>query len=286
MTNGAQTLGSLADVNDRSLLDQARIPIRVIESADPELIGNIIRFNNTQNPIKPWELRVLDRVQMRIRDEFKDQLDITYHFRRGTSRSSIQYVHLSKLAPWLSAFHDEPIRAHRNSPELFENERIYRALFNDESDVHHLLAVYRIGEAFGEAKDRYRTLVNNQQASPVEEEMYGYFRYGAFTTALIYLASEVLVEIFGGSRSVKIRLRLERSYESDRESTIEHLQRLVKFTLAPIPSELAENDAYAQLRTDPGITRLRERVLVTVRQMDALQEDAIRALRKGWTLAS
>ena len=161
----------------------------------------------------------------------------------------------------------------------------FRSLFNEESNARHLLAVYRIGEAFGQAKDRYRSLVNSGQATPVDEQLYGYFRYGAFTTAVIYFASEVLVEILGSSLISKNQIRLQDEYEGDRQAAIEHLQRLVEFTLAPIPSELEGSDGYAALRTDAGIKKIRQRILVTVRQLRALQEEAVSALSDGLTVA-
>ncbi len=282
VTNGAQTLGSLAEVVDQKQLETAMIPIRVIASDNPSLIENIIRYNNTQNPIKPWELRVLDPVQARIEEDFKTKLGITYQYRRSRSRILVQNVHLSKLAPWLDAYNGQPTRAHRNSPELFENERLYRDLFNDEADVRHLLAVYRLGEAVGATKDYYKQKVKEETASEAEAELYDYFRYGAFTTVAIFLASEVVSEIVGGGRAVKGRLKLTARYEKDRELTIEYLRKVVEVALAPIPSELEEGDAYGKLRTEAGVATLRDRVQVSVRQLKALQADAVEALVEGF----
>ena len=284
VTNGAQTLGSLSDVKDRSVLNEVQLPVRVIESDNPTLIEKIIRFNNTQNPIKPWELRVLDPVQMRIQEDFQTNLNITYQFRRGTGRSSVQHVHLSKLAPWLAAFNGDPIRAHRNSPELFENEKIYRSLFNGSTDVRHLLAVYRIGEAVGATKDRYRGLIKDEDATETQEQLYGFFRYGAFTTAVIYFASEVLLEIFGSGSSAKQNLRLVPTHENDRQLAIAHLQKLIEFTIAPIPAELIGPDSYARLRTEAGIATIKRRIQATVGQIRAVQEDILTSLVEGLEL--
>ena len=284
VTNGAQTLGSLSDMKDRSVLDDVRLPVRIIESNSPTLIEKIIRYNNTQNPIKPWELRVLDPVQVRLQEDFKNRLDIVYQFRRGGGRTSVQNVHLSKLAPWLASFNGDPIRAHRNSPELFENERTYRALFNENSDVHHLLVVYRIGEAVGETKNRYKILANSDEPNEADRQLYSYFRYGAFTTAVVYFASEVLLEILGAGQNAKKSIRLVPTYEDDRDSAINYLRRLVEFTIAPIPSELEGIDAYAALRTETSIGSLRDRIQVSVRQMRALREEVLESLVEGLSI--
>ena len=280
VANGAQTLGSLSRVKDRSTLNDVMLLVRVIES-DPSMIENIIRFNNTQNQIKPWELRVLDPMQARIQEDFATAVGVTYQFRRGLGRNLQEHVHLSKLAPWLAAFNGEPIRAHRNSRELFEDEKSYRSLFNSNSEVRHLLAVYRIGEAVGATKDHYREKVVNETASTTEETLYGYFRYGPFTTVVIYLVSEVLAELFGGGPNVKGQLRIDAPYETDRDSTIAQLRRLVEFTVAPIPTVLDGKDAYAELRTMPGVLGLRGAVQVYASQFKTLNEDMINSLKRG-----
>ncbi|WP_420444364.1 AIPR family protein [Candidatus Poriferisodalis sp.] len=282
VTNGAQTLGSLTSVDSRETLNDVLLPVRIIESADPTLIENIIRYNNTQNPIRPWELRVLDRTQARIQDEFDQELGIAYQFRRSIVRTSSQDIHLSKLAPWLAAFRGEPVLAHRNSPQLFENERTYRALFNDETDIHQLLLVYRLGEAVGATKDKLRRTVQDGRATEFQSKSYGYFRYGAFVTAVIYFASEVLSESLGIQRQSKDQLRLKPDLASDRALAIAYFQRLVEFTIAPIPTSLDGSEAYSRLRSEEGIAAVRDRVLVTVAQMRAAQQDAaLDALTEG-----
>ena len=110
--NGAQTTGSVvtaaaggSDVSDVNVL------VRVIRSNQPELVRRIIRFNNTQNPIKAWELRVIDPIQDRLRQDF-DGIGITYQLRRGYERRSASDVHYDQLGPFLSAFYGDPRLLH------------------------------------------------------------------------------------------------------------------------------------------------------------------------------
>ena len=83
---------------------------------------------------------------------------------------------------------------------MFENEQRYRSLFNDQANVRHLLLVYRLGEAVAATKDEYKNLVKSQEANETQETIYGYFRYGVFTNAVIFLVAELLSEITGGGQ--------------------------------------------------------------------------------------
>jgi hypothetical protein len=279
--NGAQTLGTLTEVAEGQDLDKVVVPARIIESSDQTLIEQIIRFNNTQNPIKPWELRVLDPVQTRLQSEFKERFGINYQFRRGATRRAADDLLVEKLGPWLNSFYGDPNTSHRNSPELFDNDVKYRSLFSDASDSRNLLFVYRLGEAIAATKDEYRRAVDAETASATESTLYGFFRYGAFTHIALYLCGELLAEVFGGGPGVKNRFALSEDLEKDRDKAIESLMRVVKFALTPIPSELGEDDAYGRMRTIAGQTKLADRVKVTVGQMRGVDESVVGRLQEG-----
>jgi len=279
--NGAQTLGSLSDASKEVPIDDVRVLVRVVESDNEDLVQQIIRYNNTQNPIKPWELRVLDPVQKRIETDFKEKLSVTYQFRRGLGRRAAEDVLCEKLGPWLNSFYGDPITSHRNSPELFDNETKYRSLFNESQDVRHLLFVYRLGEAIGATKDQYRRSTEEGTASETDATLYGYFRYGAFTHVVLHLCAEMLAELFGGGPNVKKRFTLSHPLSRQRDDAISALKRVVGFTLAPIPSELANKDAFQELRSSPGIESLADRVRVSLSQMRSVSPDIVARLKEG-----
>lgn len=279
--NGAQTLGSLAEAAQSGSVKDVKVLVRVVQSDDEQLVPQIIRYNNTQNPIKPWELRVLDPVQKRIERDFADKLSITYQFRRGLERRAPEDVLCEKLGPWLNSFYGDPLTSHRNSPELFDNETKYRSLFSDSSDVRHLLFVYRLGEAIGATKDGYRRSLEQDTASETDATVYGYFRYGAFTHVVLHLCAQMLAELFGGGPGVKKRFILSDRVARDRDTAVALMKRVVKFTLAPLPSELAETDAYEQFRSTTGIANLANRVRVSVSQIQSVQPEIVDKLREG-----
>jgi hypothetical protein len=281
VVNGAQTLGSLSDASKEVPIDDVRVLVRVVESDNEDLVQQIIRYNNTQNPIKPWELRVLDPVQKRIETDFNEKLSVTYQFRRGLGRRGAEDVLCEKLGPWLNSFYGDPITSHRNSPELFDNEAKYRSLFNESQDVRHLLFVYRLGEAIGATKDQYRRSTEEGTASETDATLYGYFRYGAFTHVVLHLCAEMLAELFGGGPNVKKRFTLSEPLSRHRDDAISALKRMVGFTLAPIPSELANKDAFQELRSSPGIESLADRVRVSLGQMRSVSPEIVARLKEG-----
>lgn len=255
VTNGAQTIGALEQASVGGAdLSKVQVHARFVQSS-PALIESIIRFNNTQNPIKAWELRVLDQTQKRLIEEFQSQLGLTYVNRRGTTRVTHDQIHISRLAPWLSSFNGDPQTAHRNSPELFEDDARYNSLFGQHSDVRHLLLAYRIGEAVIGVKNHLKSLVKAETATDEQQTMYGYFRYGAFSYALISLVADVVVELKQEGAAARSRLYLSAEVESDREAAIEYLSTIVRWVLRPLPKALEEKDAFAVFRSD---TQLRE----------------------------
>ena len=279
--NGAQTLGALHDAVQRGAIDQVQLLVRVVESRDDDLVQDIIRYNNTQNPIKAWELRVLDPVQQRIRQDFEFKLSITYQFRRGLGRRGAQDVLFEKLGPWLHSFYGDPLTSHRNSPQLWDYERTYRYLFSDTTDVRHLLFVYRLGEAVGGVKDEYRAATEQGTANETDATLYSYFRYGAFNHVAIHVCAETLAEVFGGGPQVKKRFILSEASVGSRETAMETLKRIVKFSLAPIPAQVSGGDAYEHFRSSEGISNLASHVRTTVNQMRGVSPEIVDKLKDG-----
>ncbi len=281
VVNGAQTVGSLGtlkDVDLTSVLLQARI----VEVHDPGIATNIIRFNNTQNPIKAWELRAIDPVQNRISDDFQNVYSLTYQIRRGTSRRTVQDVHFEKLAPWASAFYGDPYTPYRNRRELYESDGRYADIFNHESSVRNLLFVYRVGEAVSDLKDRLREKVLDESATDNDRSLYGYFSYGAFQYVLVYLVSRVIeTAVPGVGANVPRRVTMTDAVTlADRQAAIDALAGLVRFTAAPIPFSVGE-DAYGVFRSADEVRKLARTIEASVQQQEALAPGTVAKLTSG-----
>lgn len=77
VVNGAQTTGALAKVSSGDL-KTARVMIRFVKAVDSGIVDDIIKYNNSQNPIKPSDFRSSDRHQDRLRAEFRQIPDASY----------------------------------------------------------------------------------------------------------------------------------------------------------------------------------------------------------------
>ena len=89
IVNGAQTTGALATLSDTDApgIDDTRVLTRFVKCEDPEVLGDIIKFNNTQNKVEAADFRSKDEVQERLRKEFEDVPDADY---RGARRGGIK----------------------------------------------------------------------------------------------------------------------------------------------------------------------------------------------------
>lgn len=81
VVNGAQTISSLARVDDDANLGKVRVPIRVIllKGAPPGFGGDVTRTNNLQNRIEPRDFVAQDPQQARLREEMAIE-GIDYQF--------------------------------------------------------------------------------------------------------------------------------------------------------------------------------------------------------------
>ena len=268
--NGAQTTGSLAEAATQRPLRDAQVLFRAIKCNDTGLIDTVIRYNNTQNPIKAWELRVIDPIQRRLQGQFSE-IGISYQLRRSVARRRANDVLFEKLAPSLSAFYGDPFSAHRNRPELFESERRYRQLFSDESKVRNLLFIYRLGDAVAYAKSRLRDRIVSHGATHEEQGQYDLFRYGAFSYVLIHICAEVLGILLNAERGdFKKYITMTDEIFLDQERCIEVLGQLALACLKLARSHLDGKNAYEVIRSQPGVEELTRQGKTIVSQVQGM----------------
>lgn len=275
--NGAQTTGSLrqAAEQDEGSLASASVLVRVIKCNDPALVDKVIRYNNTQNPIKAWELRVIDPIQRKLAKDF-DSIGINYQTRRGQSRRKATDVHYEKLGPFLSAFYGDPGAAHRNKADLFENEGRYRGLFDDDTHVKNLLFVYRLGNAVQDVKAQYRGKVSAATATPDEAAINDYFRYGAFPFVVLHLCAEVIgLWLAGKEPRYRRRITLPDDVLLGEERFDEVMARLVHAVILPAHQYLKdpERDAYQVTRSQAGVEKLADHVKILISSVEQMNPD-------------
>jgi len=250
--NGAQTVGSLRKAAESGSIEGAHVLVRVIVCQSQQVIESVITFNNTQNPLKPWELRANDPVQAQLVEDFR-QLGVNYQIRRSARRASYG-VTLDALAPCLSAFYGDPIASHKNKRGLSEDDAQYRNLFNDNSRAENLLLAYRLYEGIGKAKAEIKERIRSREATERDASRDTLFRHGGFAYVLLHVCAEVLGVWFEpGAPDYRQRVSFSTDLLADGDLCEQLTSRLAEQALIHTDTYLDGRDAYQELKTQQGV---------------------------------
>jgi len=158
IVNGCQTTVALARSADLPSARTVSVLARVI--CPPEsLIDSVIRYTNSQNLIRRWDLASQDSLQRRLKREFEDlSQPFFYAIRRGEWNSlspaekarfkaagkTARLVKDDLLAQYLASFKGMAVVAYKNKALLFE--RYYDQTFPPDIRVEEALFVWQAGE--------------------------------------------------------------------------------------------------------------------------------------------
>jgi hypothetical protein len=175
IVNGAQTTGSLGRV-DPDFLGDARVLIRFVKATNADLIEDVIRYNNSQNQIKPSDFRSGDRHQERLRKEFKSIPDATYlGARRGgpedRARKPSNLISSDTVAQALAAFHQDPGTAYHDLRGIWERDDIYSRYFSERTSATHIVFCYSLWRSVAETKTRLSSIPDDEQTSDDREAL-------------------------------------------------------------------------------------------------------------------
>lgn len=156
IVNGAQTTGALARVPIGELA-QVHVLARFVKSTDPQIIDDIIRFNNSQNPIKPSDFRSRDPHQGRLRAEFTMLPDVTYLGARRGGQSDVakkpsNYISSDTAAQALAALHLDPVTAYHDLRLIWERDDKYATYFGDHTSATHIVFCFALLRAVQDLK--------------------------------------------------------------------------------------------------------------------------------------
>lgn len=129
IVNGCQTTVSLARAIEKSNeAKHSQVLVRVV-AAKKTLLTDIVRYNNTQNPVKLAAVRLLDPIQESLRVSFAN-IDYVYAPKQEGARvmKNSKRIELDKAAQYLAAMSDDTIlEAVTRKMELFD--RFYKMVF-------------------------------------------------------------------------------------------------------------------------------------------------------------
>ncbi len=200
IVNGAQTtgaIGTLAGSPDES----ARVQIRFVQCRDLDTIRDIIKYNNSQNKLQAADFRSNDRVQTRLRDEFKKIPGATYlGGRRGGHDDVIRRPpHLmpsDTCAQALAIFHQDPVTAYNDRSQIWLDDKLYSQYFCDQTTAEHIVFAYSLLRTVEAVRMTLRGK-KDDQLTRSEKEQLAFLRQrgGIFLlTAAIARCTEIFVD--------------------------------------------------------------------------------------------
>lgn len=190
--NGAQTTGSLGNVDSLVDLSSVQVMCRIVVCKNPEKIDDIVKFNNTQNRITTWDQYANDETQKLIQSQFQD-LGYNYSVKRGFEASDSE-IGIEKVAPSALAFNGFYIDANRGKNAIFDRPEIYKRAFADRT-ARHLLLAYVLSRSVDEVK---RSLQEKNGKTESEDKQLALFNYLSFKPFLLACIGVTLQQFIGG----------------------------------------------------------------------------------------
>ena len=146
IVNGCQTTVSLAKaIEDSETAAQSLVLVRVV-AAKKALLTDIVRYNNTQNPVKLSAVRLLDPIQEALRQSFLE-ISYTYAPKQEGARAvkSPKRIELEKIAQYLAALSEDTVLdAVRRKTDLFD--RSYKSIFPRGVQVEKVFLAWLIAQ--------------------------------------------------------------------------------------------------------------------------------------------
>lgn len=152
IVNGCQTTVSLSNsIKSNSDANNSQVLVRVV-AAKKALLTDIVRYNNTQNPVKLSAVRLLDPIQESLRVAFQ-KIDYQYAPKQEGARAikNTRRIELDKIAQYLAAMSDETIlEAVNRKMELFD--RFYKSVFPRGLSAERVYLAWLIAQEVEQAR--------------------------------------------------------------------------------------------------------------------------------------
>lgn len=129
VVNGCQTTVSLSRAMEKSIdAGRAQVLVRVV-GAKRVLLTDIVRYNNTQNPVKLAAVRLLDPIQESLRSAFTT-IDYIYAPKQEGAKTAknSKRIELERITQYLAALSEETVlEAVAKKSDLYD--RSYKSIF-------------------------------------------------------------------------------------------------------------------------------------------------------------
>jgi AIPR protein len=198
IVNAAQTTGSIGTLDDAAAsgLDRAEVLARFVVCNDPDVLTDIIKFNNTQNKVEAADFRSKDAVQDRLRTEFGAVPEADYRGgRRGGVKDAIErsrnLLPDSAVAQALAAFHLTPNLAYNETRRIWDEDGIYARYFSTRTTARHIVFVYALLRALEETKKRLSEIPEEKRTDIQKRQMAFLRRRGSIHLLAAAISSSI-----------------------------------------------------------------------------------------------
>lgn len=154
--NGAQTTGSIGSLDFKIDLRGVQILTRIIECGNPDVVNEIVKYNNTQNKITSWDKFGNDPNQQDIEKKFASYHHV-YSSKRGFENRNSQLSIENCIQPLVSflGYYKE---SNKSKVSLFNSPKLYKAAF-EHTKARHILFVSCLEKCLVEVRKEVRTVV-------------------------------------------------------------------------------------------------------------------------------
>ncbi len=170
IVNGCQTAVSLAQ-GPKEKVSNAAVLVRFI-AASPEIVDDVIRFTNSQNPIRTWDIASQDRTQRRLKTEFdKLKKPFIYLTRRGARPKSelkkyrdkgiLRQIRIDVIGQYAAAFRGDPVLAYKQKAFIFSKH--HDDVFPPDVQVEEVLFQWFCGESARAAVKDAMAMKNDEE---------------------------------------------------------------------------------------------------------------------------
>jgi hypothetical protein len=198
IVNGAQTTGSISTLADEDApdLESTQVLTRFVRTEDPEVLGDVIKFNNTQNKVEAADFRSKDEVQERLRREFEEIPDADYKgARRGGIQDAIERPanRLSDraVAQALAGFQLAPNLAYNETRRIWEENGVYSRFFSERITARHVIFVFSLLRALETTKRRVNEIPEGERTEAQTRHVQFFRGRGSTITMLSAISSSI-----------------------------------------------------------------------------------------------
>ena len=270
--NGAQTSGALAGCSKDDLQD-VEVVCRIVTCGEQALVDKIVKFNNTQNVIRPSDLRSSHPVQRRLETEFKNA-GIQYVIRRSASRTSKYGISAEGVAPALLAFHGHPQTASKAKREIFESDSTFSEVFPESVKAEHVFLVHSFAAALDSVKLAIKFAVSDDSATAKQLQQHNTLKWSGSKWFVLYVVGMAAEEIMG-TKVPSVPGWCVRKSDFDPKSTVlrECCESVIK-TLLPLIANATKAEGESAYDVTRSVPKMRK-VASSVQSLLGAFEDTL-----------